>query len=161
MRYLPLTDNDRHEMLGKVGLSSVDSLFSDVPEIARLSSELELPDHKGEFEVEKIIESLAGKNVSTADVPSFLGAGAYRHHIPAAVDYLIQRGEFLTSYTPYQPEISQGRLEALLQALGAILGRLGVLLGVSWYPGGQTPPQERVTSRFLAAVNTNQLLAGS
>ena len=105
MRYLPLTDNDRHEMLGKVGLSSVDSLFSDVPEIARLSSELELPDHKGEFEVEKIIESLAGKNVSTADVPSFLGAGAYRHHIPAAVDYLIQRGEFLTSYTPYQPEI--------------------------------------------------------
>ena len=115
MRYLPLTDNDRHEMLGKVGLPSVDSLFSDVPEIARLSSELELPDHKGEFEVEKIIESLAGKNVSTADVPSFLGAGAYRHHIPAAVDYLIQRGEFLTSYTPYQPEISQGTLQMLFE----------------------------------------------
>ena len=115
MRYLPLTDTDRHEMLEKIGLSSVDSLFSDVPEVAQLSSEFGLPDHKGEFEVEKIIESLADKDVSTADVPSFLGAGAYRHHIPASVDYLIQRGEFLTSYTPYQPEISQGTLQMLFE----------------------------------------------
>ena len=115
MRYLPLTDNDRSEMLEKVGLPSVDSLFGDVPKVARLRAELKLPDHKGEFEVEKIIESLADKNVSTSDVPSFLGAGAYRHHIPAAVDYLIQRGEFLTSYTPYQPEISQGTLQMLFE----------------------------------------------
>ena len=115
MRYLPLTDTDRSEMLQKIRVSSVDSLFSDVPEAAQLTTAFELPDHKGEFEVEKIIESLADKNVSTADVPSFLGAGAYRHHIPAAVDYLIQRGEFLTSYTPYQPEISQGTLQMLFE----------------------------------------------
>jgi glycine dehydrogenase subunit 1 len=115
MRYLPLTDPDRHDMLAAVGAPSVESLFRDVPEAARFDGGFDLPDHKSELEVEAIIAALAGRNMAAGDVPSFLGAGAYRHHIPAAVDHLIQRGEFLTSYTPYQPEISQGTLQVLFE----------------------------------------------
>jgi len=115
MRYLPLTDPDRQEMLAAVGAPSVESLFRDVPEAARFDGGFDLPDHKSELEVEAIISAMAGRNMAAGDVPSFLGAGAYRHHIPAAVDHLIQRGEYLTSYTPYQPEISQGTLQALFE----------------------------------------------
>ncbi len=115
MRYLPLTDPDRHDMLAAIGAPSVESLFRDVPEAARFDGGFDLPNHKSELEVEAIIAALAGRNMAAGDVPSFLGAGAYRHHIPAAVDHLIQRGEFLTSYTPYQPEISQGTLQALFE----------------------------------------------
>ncbi len=115
MRYLPLTELDRHDMLAAIGAPSVESLFRDVPEAARLNGGFDLPDHKSELEVEQIIGAMAGRNMAAGDVPSFLGAGAYHHHIPAAVDHLIQRGEFLTSYTPYQPEISQGTLQALFE----------------------------------------------
>ena len=115
MRYLPLTESDRQDMLSAIGESKIEDLFRDVPEEARLIKKLELPNHKSELEVEEIISGLAEKNIDTSRVPSFLGAGAYRHHIPAAVDHLIQRGEFLTSYTPYQPEISQGTLQALFE----------------------------------------------
>lgn len=115
MRYLPLTDPDRHDMLAAVGAPSVESLFRDVPEGARFDGGFDLPGHKSELEVEQIIAAMAGRNMAAGDVPSFLGAGAYRHHIPAAVDHLIQRGEYLTSYTPYQPEISQGTLQALFE----------------------------------------------
>src|SRR3546814_5959462 len=110
MRYLPLTDADRRDMLATIGVPSVESLFRDVPEAARAVPEFDLPDHMAEMEVERTMGALAAQNLSTADVPSFLGAGAYRHHIPATVDHLIQRGEFLTAYPPYQPEISQGTL---------------------------------------------------
>lgn len=115
MRYLPLTDPDRHDMLAAVGAPSVESLFRDVPEAARFDGGFDLPDHKSELEVEQIIAAMASRNMAAGDVPSFLGAGAYHHHIPAAVDHLIQRGEYLTSYTPYQPEISQGTLQALFE----------------------------------------------
>ena len=115
MRYLPLTGPDRHDMLAAIGAPSVESLFRDVPEAARFDGGFDLPDHKSELEVEAIIGALAGRNMAAGDVPSFLGAGAYHHHIPAAVDHLIQRGEYLTSYTPYQPEISQGTLQALFE----------------------------------------------
>ncbi len=115
MRYLPLTDADRAEMLDVIGAASVDVLFADVPEAVRLSAPLELPDHAGEIEVAQALAALAGKNISAGEAVSFLGAGAYRHHVPAAVDHLIQRGEFLTSYTPYQPEISQGTLQTLFE----------------------------------------------
>ena len=114
MRYLPLTDADRGAMLAAIGAPSVDSLFRDVPEAAR-DPVFDLPDHAGEIEVERELGALAGRNVPAGSVPFFLGAGAYRHHVPASVDALIQRGEFLTSYTPYQPEISQGTLQALFE----------------------------------------------
>ena len=114
MRYLPLTDADRRAMLASIGAPSIDSLFRDVPEPAR-DPVFDLPDHAGEIEVERELGALAARNVAAGSVPSFLGAGAYRHHVPASVDALIQRGEFLTSYTPYQPEISQGTLQALFE----------------------------------------------
>src|SRR5579863_7346063 len=115
MRYLPLTDEDRRAMLAVIGAKSVDDLFGDVPDSARLKAPLDLPPGMGEIEMERALQLLAAKNLSAAIAPCFLGAGAYRHHVPAAVDYLIQRGEFLTSYTPYQPEIAQGTLQSLFE----------------------------------------------
>jgi glycine dehydrogenase subunit 1 len=115
MRYLPLTDADRRDMLEEIGVPSVDSLFRDVPESVRLTDMIDLPDHQGELEVERAIGAMAAENTSAGSVPFFLGAGAYRHHVPATVDYVIQRGEFLTSYTPYQPEVSQGTLQYLFE----------------------------------------------
>jgi glycine dehydrogenase subunit 1 len=116
MRYLPLSDTDRREMLATVGATTIDDLFVDVPEAARLSGTIPgLPDHASELAVERHMRDLALANMVAGDVPFFLGAGAYRHHIPASVDHLIQRGEFLTSYTPYQPEIAQGTLQALFE----------------------------------------------
>ena len=115
MRYLPLNDADRRQMLGTVGASHIDQLFVDVPEAARLKAPLDLPGHLGEMEVERALTELAGTNLAAGSAPFFIGAGAYRHHIPATVDHLIQRSEFLTSYTPYQPEISQGTLQALFE----------------------------------------------
>ncbi len=116
MRYLPLTPADRAEMIGIIGASSVDELFADVPAEARLSGPVSgLPMHASEMAVERHMTRLAGQNLSAGTAPFFLGAGAYRHHIPASVDHLIQRGEFLTSYTPYQPEIAQGTLQVLFE----------------------------------------------
>jgi glycine dehydrogenase subunit 1 len=115
MRYLPLTEADRRHMLGVIGVPSVDSLFRDVPEAARLNAPVDLPTAQGELEVERALSRLAAKNVSAGSVPFFVGAGVYRHHVPASVDHLIQRGEFLTSYTPYQPEVSQGTLQMLFE----------------------------------------------
>jgi len=115
MRYLPLTDADRRTMLAKIGVPSIESLYRDVPERVRLKKPVDLPPHQGELEVERAILAMARKNLGPAKAPSFLGAGAYRHHIPASADHLIQRGEFLTSYTPYQPEVSQGTLQALFE----------------------------------------------
>lgn len=116
MRYLPLAEADRRDMLRAVGAPSVEALFVDVPEAARLAGKVEgLPDHASELAVERQLTALARRNLVAGEVPFFLGCGAYRHHIPASVDHLIQRGEFLTSYTPYQPEIAQGTLQALFE----------------------------------------------
>ena len=115
MRYLPLTDADRREMLAAIGVTDVDALFRDIPESGPLNSPIDLPPHAGEIEVERALTAMAGRNVAAGSVPSFLGAGAYRHHVPATVDHLIQRGEFLTAYTPYQPEVSQGTLQSLFE----------------------------------------------
>lgn len=116
MRYLPLTAGDRAEMLSVIGSASIEDLFSDVPAFARLSGPVPgLPAHASEMAVERHMTALAAQNLSAGAAPFFLGAGAYRHHIPASVDHLIQRGEFLTAYTPYQPEIAQGTLQVLFE----------------------------------------------
>lgn len=115
MRYLPLNQNDRQSMLEKIGVGSIDNLFEDVPEAARLDSLIDLPKRQTEAEVDTYLSELAGKNRAAGAGPFFIGGGAYRHHIPASVDHLIQRSEFLTAYTPYQPEISQGTLQALFE----------------------------------------------
>ena len=116
MRYLPLSNADRSEMLRAIGAGSIDELFRDVPEEARLRGPIEgLPMHASEMVVERHMTALSRKNMVAGDVPFFLGCGAYRHHIPASVDHIIQRGEFLTSYTPYQPEIAQGTLQMMFE----------------------------------------------
>ena len=116
MRYLPLSNADRSEMLRVIGAGSIDELFKDVPEEARLQGPIHgLPMHASELAVERHMSALSRKNMAAGDVPFFLGCGAYRHHVPASVDHIIQRGEFLTSYTPYQPEIAQGTLQMLFE----------------------------------------------
>jgi glycine dehydrogenase subunit 1 len=115
MRYLPHTETERREMLAAIGAGSIDALYRDVPEAARLDGLVDLPMYQGELEVERRIAAMAARNLTAATAPSFVGAGAYRHHVPAAVDHLIQRSEFLTSYTPYQPEVSQGTLQYLFE----------------------------------------------
>src|SRR6187549_1971437 len=116
MRYLPLTDADRSAMLDVIGVASIDDLFADVPEAARLAGPIAgLPNHASEMAVERHMANLAARNLAAGAAPFFLGAGAYRLHVPASVDHLIQRGEFLTSYTPYQPEIAQGTLQMMFE----------------------------------------------
>ncbi len=115
MRYLPHSDAERAEMLGVIGVTSIKALFSAVPAKALKTFDLNLPKHSPEYLVEAHMKALAGKNRSGGDGPFFVGAGAYRHHVPATVDHLIQRSEWLTAYTPYQPEISQGTLQMLFE----------------------------------------------
>ncbi len=116
MRYLPLSDADRSAMLASIGAGSIDALFCDVPQSARLEGLIEgLPNHASELAVERQLTTMARKNLVAGEAPFFLGCGAYRHHIPASVDHIIQRGEFLTAYTPYQPEIAQGTLQVLFE----------------------------------------------
>jgi len=115
MRYLPLSDENRREMLAAIGVKTVDDLFAAIPQSAKDKATFDLPTTKSEIEVERILSGLAAKNLSASQAPSFLGAGNYRHHTPASLDYIIQRGEFLTAYTPYQPEISQGTLQAIYE----------------------------------------------
>ncbi|MDX2143981.1 MAG: aminomethyl-transferring glycine dehydrogenase subunit GcvPA [Rhodospirillaceae bacterium] len=115
MRYLPLSDENRRDMLAAIGVGSVDELFADIPAAAKAKANFSLPNTQSEIEVERILSAMAAKNLNAASAPSFLGAGNYRHHTPASLDYIIQRGEFLTAYTPYQPEIAQGTLQAIYE----------------------------------------------
>ncbi|WP_375395826.1 aminomethyl-transferring glycine dehydrogenase subunit GcvPA [uncultured Sphingomonas sp.] len=137
MRYLPLTQSDRNAMLSVVGASSIDDLFVDVPEAARLSGPIAgLPSHASEMAVERHMTALARKNLTAGEAPFFLGCGAYRHHVPASVDHLIQRGEFLTAYTPYQPEIAQGTLQMLFEFQTQVARLLGTdVANASMYDG--------------------------
>jgi glycine dehydrogenase subunit 1 len=137
MRYLPLTDADRGAMLRTVGASSIDDLFVDVPAEARLPGLIAgLPNHASELAVERQLSALARRNTVAGDVPFFLGCGAYRHHVPASVDHIIQRGEFLTAYTPYQPEIAQGTLQMLFEFQTQVARLLGCdVANASMYDG--------------------------
>ena len=159
MRYLPLTSSERSDMLGVIGASTVDDLFADVPAAARLSAPIAgLPMHASEMAVERHMAALAGKNLAASQVPFFLGAGAYRHHVPASVDHLIQRGEFLTAYTPYQPEIAQGTLQMLFEFQTQVARLLGTEIANASMYDGSTACWEavamagRVTKRSRAVL---------
>ena len=115
MRYLPQTKKSRDEMLAAIGVNSVDELFRDVPKAAFIKGKADLADHMGELEIERMLGAYANENHAANAGPFFLGAGCYNHHIPATVDYIIQRSEFLTAYTPYQPEIAQGTLQVIFE----------------------------------------------
>jgi glycine dehydrogenase subunit 1 len=162
MRYLPLTEADRRAMLAEIGVASVTDLYVDAPAAALLPGPVpNLPNHQGELEVERALAALAAKNMPAGYGPCFLGAGAYRHHVPATVDHLIQRGEFLTSYTPYQPEISQGTLQSLFefQTQVALLTGLDVA-NASMYDGATACAEavmmaNRITRRQRAVLAGN------
>ena len=160
MRYLPLTETDRRDMLARIGATSIDELFRDVPPSARLPGKIAgLPDHQGELEIERAFQAWAASNVSPATAPFFIGAGAYRHHVPATVDYMIQRGEFLTSYTPYQPEITQGTLQYLFEFQTQVTLLTGMeVANASMYDGSTGAAEavlmaNRVTRRHKALIS--------
>ena len=115
MGYLSLTDDDRAEMLAAIGVSSVEELFEQIPPGVRLDRELDVPAALSEVELVAHLSELAGRNVHSGVELSFLGAGIYDHYVPSVVDVLLSRGEFLTAYTPYQPEMSQGVLQAIFE----------------------------------------------
>ena len=161
MRYLPHTEADRADMLARIGVSSIDDLFVDVPEAARLPAPVGgLPDHAPEMTVERQLGAMAAKNLAAGAAPFFIGCGAYRHHVPASVDHLIQRGEFLTSYTPYQPEIAQGTLQVLFEFQSQVARLTGMdVANASMYDGSTATTEgvfmaRRVTRRKKALISS-------
>jgi glycine dehydrogenase subunit 1 len=159
MRYLPLNEADRAQMLATIGAKSVDDLFVDVPASARLTAPVDLPRYAGEMEVEAQIKAMAAKNLSPSRVPFFVGAGAYRHHVPSTVDHIIQRSEFLTSYTPYQPEIAQGTLQVLFEFQTQVARLTGMpVANASLYDGSTAAAEgvlmaQRITKRNKAVMS--------
>ena len=162
MRYLPLSEADRSEMLRVVGAGSIDELFRDVPEDLRLRGPIAgLPMHASELAVDRHMTGLSRKNVAAGDMPFFLGCGAYRHHIPASVDHIIQRGEFLTSYTPYQPEIAQGTLQMLFEFQTQVARLYGCeVANASMYDGSTAMWEAIVMSHRISRRNKTIISSG-
>src|SRR5665213_1259930 len=161
MRYLPLTANDRRAMLAKIGAPDIDALFRDVPKEAVVPlSAFDLSETKGEMEVERKLSRMAAKNTSAGAGPFFCGAGAYKHHVPAAVDHLIQRSEFLTSYTPYQPEISQGTLQVLFEFQTQVALLTGMEVANASLYDGSTGTAEAVLMAQRLTRRSKAILSG-
>src|SRR5271154_4174851 len=156
MRYLPKSPGERLDMLKQIGASSIDDLFSTIPQEYRLERDLDVPRQMGESEIVDYFRS-AAKN-SAAGYTSFLGAGAYRHYRPVIIDSLVQRGEFLTSYTPYQAEITQGTLQAIFEFQTMICELTGMeIANASMYDGSTGAAEAimmavRVTGRDGAVI---------
>jgi glycine cleavage system P protein (glycine dehydrogenase) subunit 1 len=152
-RYTAATDADRQAMLEAIGVESVDDLFADVPESLRLGRPLDLPDGKPEQEVYGYLRDLAARNVSTEDEVSFLGAGMYDHYVPALVDHIVTRSEFLTPYTPYQPEVSQGGLQVMFEYQTMISELTGLpVSNASVYEG----PSALASAGYLAKLHNGR-----
>ncbi len=148
MRYIPLTDDDRRAMLETIGVESVDDLFQDVPAAFRYP-ELQLPKPMTEMEIMRELDMIAAENANLREFASFLGAGAYNHFVPAIVDTIISRGEFYTAYTPYQPEISQGTLQAAFEYQSMVAALTGMeVVNASHYDGATA-----VAEAAIMAVN--------
>src|SRR2546423_3858564 len=161
MRYLPLTPDDRSEMLARIGVADIDALFADIPADKRLKKLPDLPLTKSEIEVERVLGRMAAKNVPAGSVPFFVGCGAYKHHIPASVDHLIQRSEFLTSYTPYQPEIAQGTLQALFEFQTQVAMVTGMEVANASMYDGSTAAAEAVLMAHRVTKRKKALLSGN
>ena len=158
--YLSITDADRAEMLAAIGVSSVDELFEQVPPGVRLGRELDLPPALGEAELVRHIEELAARNVSASDELSFLGAGIYDHYVPAVTDVVMSRGEFLTAYTPYQPEMSQGVLQAIFEYQTVICELTGMdVSNASGYDGTTVAADAVFVAKHARPDRTRVVLA--
>ncbi|WJS97705.1 aminomethyl-transferring glycine dehydrogenase subunit GcvPA [Novosphingobium humi] len=161
MRYLPLTPADRATMLARIGVDNIDALFCDVPADALQAGPIAgLPAHASEMAVERHMGRLAGENLSAGAAPFFLGAGAYKHHIPASVDHLIQRGEFLTAYTPYQPEIAQGTLQVLFEFQTQVARLLGTDIANASLYDGSTACWEAIAMAHRVTKRKKSILTG-
>jgi glycine dehydrogenase subunit 1 len=160
MRYHPLTPTDRADMLARIGVAKVDDLFSDVPADKLLPGLLDLPKTKGEAEVERLMGRMAARNTTASAVPFFVGAGAYKHHVPATVDHLIQRSEFLTSYTPYQPEITQGTLQYLFEFQTQVAALTGMEVANASMYDGSTGTGEAVLMAHRLTRRNKAVLSG-
>ena len=152
MPYIPHSPEDRAAMLSAIGVQSIDDLFAVVPEGIRYP-ELHLPRPFAEMEVREELETLAGANYTTGDGPCFLGAGAYHHYVPAVVNAVISRGEFYTAYTPYQPEISQGTLQAIFEYQTMICDLTGMEVSNASHYDGATATAEAV----ISAINIQRM----
>jgi glycine dehydrogenase subunit 1 len=161
MRYLPLTADDRSEMLARIGVADIDALFADIPVDKRLKALPDLPLTKSEIEIERVLGRIAGKNVAAGSVPFFVGCGAYKHHVPASVDHLIQRSEFLTSYTPYQPEIAQGTLHYLFEFQTQVALLTGMEVANASMYDGSTATAEAVLMAHRISRRKTAVLAGN
>jgi glycine dehydrogenase subunit 1 len=151
--YTSLTDRDREEMLAAVGVGSIEDLFADIPESLRLRRALELPPGRAEQEVHAELRELAARNISCEDEISFLGAGMYDHYVPALVDSIVSRSEFLTPYTPYQPEVSQGGLQVMFEYQTAISELTGLpVSNASVYEG----PSAVAAAGYLAKLSNGR-----
>jgi len=136
-RYLPMTESDREEMLSVIGISSIDELFESIPEKVRFKGEYNIKKAKSETSLTKELSKIAAKNADARSYASFLGAGVYDHYKPIIVDHVISRSEFYTAYTPYQPEISQGELQAIFEYQTMIAELTGMdISNSSMYDGG-------------------------
>jgi glycine dehydrogenase subunit 1 len=160
MRYLPLSETDRQDMLTAIGAGTIDDLFADIPADKLMSELPDLPRRKSEIEVERILGGLAARNVPASAVPFFVGAGAYKHHVPATVDHLIQRSEFLTSYTPYQPEIAQGTLHYLFEFQTQVAALTGMEVANSSMYDGSTGCGEAVLMAHRITRRRKAVLSG-
>lgn len=158
-RYLPITEDDRKAMLKTIGADSEEVLFSDVPENIRFKGELKTEKALSEPELIRFFSELAKKNVSTSDIPSFLGAGVYDHYIPSVVDSVISRGEFYTAYTPYQPEVSQGELQAIFEFQTLICELTGMDVANSSMYDGSTALAEAALLSSGATHNTKVIVS--
>ena len=159
MRYLPHSHQDRADMLARIGVGHIDDLFVDAPRVAMVDDLVDLPRRKSELEVERAMTRMAQRNMPASSAPFFVGAGAYKHHVPASVDHLIQRSEFLTSYTPYQPEIAQGTLQYLFEFQTQVARLTGMdVANASMYDGSTGSAEavlmaHRVTRRRKAVLS--------
>jgi glycine dehydrogenase subunit 1 len=161
MRYLPHSPEDRTTMLERIGVRSVDDLFTGIPAGKRMSAPPALPARRGELDVERALRKMAERNVAAGAVPFFLGCGAYKHHVPATVDHLIQRSEFLTSYTPYQPEIAQGTLQYLFEFQTQVAMLTGMEVANASMYDGSTAAAEAVLMAHRVTKRRKALLSGN
>ncbi|MCG5103034.1 aminomethyl-transferring glycine dehydrogenase subunit GcvPA [Oceanobacillus alkalisoli] len=152
-RYLPMTESDKVEMLRTIGVDSTDELFSDIPEAIRFKGQLNLKPGKNEYALMKELTAMSNKNVNLKEYTSYLGAGVYDHYIPSVVDHVISRSEFYTAYTPYQPEISQGELQAIFEFQTMIAELTGQPIANSSMYDGATALGEAVN---LSAAHTKR-----
>src|SRR5687768_4686557 len=161
MRYLPHSEAERAEMLALIGVRTADDLFSAVPRAAFKKKSLDLPPHAPEFVVEAQMRAMAIRNRAAGDGPFFVGAGAYRHHVPATVDHLIQRSEWLTAYTPYQPEVSQGTLQMLFEFQTQVANLTGMeVANASMYDGSTATAEAVLMAKRLTKRNRIVLSSG-